>query len=167
MKKLSALVIGSAMLLAAANVSAYDDLTPVEAHDAVVNGGAYILDVRTEAEFIWVGHPNVANVVNLPWKIERGGELIVNPSFLSDAEEIFENARDAHIITMCRSGQRSVDAALALEAAGFTNVSNMLKGFEGDVNKPEGLGYRTLNGWKNSGLPGHTSSVGADDYYQD
>ncbi|MHB8790428.1 MAG: rhodanese-like domain-containing protein [Desulfobulbaceae bacterium] len=167
MKKMYALVFGTAMMLAVTTASAYDNLTPDEAHDAVMNGGAYILDVRTEAEFIWVGHPNVPNVVNLPWKIENHGELITNPSFVSDANEIFETAKDAHVITMCRSGQRSVDAALALESAGFTNVSNMLKGFEGDVNKTEGLGYRTLNGWKNSGLPGHTSSVGAEDYYQD
>ncbi len=167
MKKLYSLVIGIAMILAATAASAYDDVTPVQAYDAVMNGGAYILDVRTEAEFIWVGHPNVPNVVNLSWEIENHGQFILNPSFISDVNELFGTAKATHIITMCRSGARSVAAALALEAAGYTNVSNMLKGFEGDVNKTQGLGYRTLNGWKNSGLPGHTSKVGADDYYQD
>lgn len=167
MKKLCSLAIGFALILAATTASAYDDITTTQAYDAVVNGGAYILDVRTDAEFIWVGHPNVPNVVNLPWQIENHGQFILNPSFLSDINEIFGTDKNRHIITMCRSGARSVAAAKALEAAGFTHVSNMLKGFEGDVNKVQGLGYRTSNGWKNSGLPGHTTSVGAEDYYQD
>lgn len=167
MKKMSSLIIGFVMIFAATTASAYDDLTPIQAYDAVVNGGAYILDVRSEAEFIWVGHPNVQRVVNLPWQIENHGQFILNPSFLSDMNELFGKVKDTHIITMCRSGARSVAAAKALDAAGFTHVSNMLKGFEGDVNKTENLGYRTLNGWKNSGLPGHTTSVGAEDYYQD
>lgn len=167
MKKFYSLVVAFAMLLAATTASAYTDLTPIQGYDAVVNEGAYILDVRTEAEFIWVGHPNVSNVVNISWEIENHGQFILNPSFISDVNEIFGAAKDTHIITMCRSGARSVAAALALEAAGYTNVSNMLKGFEGDVHKTENLGYRTLNGWKNSGLPGHTSKVGATDYYQD
>jgi rhodanese-related sulfurtransferase len=71
---------------------------------------------------------------------------------------------------MCRSGVRSIDAAKALEAAGYTNVSNMLYGFEGT--KVDDNGYRTINGWKNANLdnpvlPGHTSSVGAGDYYKE
>ena len=41
----------------------------------------------------------------------------------------------------------------------------MLDGFEGGGK--DQYGYRTINGWKNSGLPGHTSNVGADDYYSD
>jgi hypothetical protein len=41
----------------------------------------------------------------------------------------------------------------------------MLDGFEGGGK--DQYGYRTINGWKNSGLPGHTSKVGADDYYAD
>jgi rhodanese-related sulfurtransferase len=168
MKKLYSLIIGIALAITAATTaSAFDNLTPVQAYDAVVSNGDYILDVRTDAEFIWVGHPNVPNVVNLPWQIEKRGQLIPNPSFISDVKEIFGAAKDTHIITMCRSGVRSLAAASALDSASFTNVSNMVKGFEGDVNTIEGLGYRTLNGWKNSGLPGHTTSVGAGDYYQD
>ncbi|MDH4233217.1 MAG: rhodanese-like domain-containing protein [Nitrospirota bacterium] len=166
MKKLYSLVIGIALLITAATTaSAFDNLTPVQAYDAVVNNGAYILDVRTDAEFIWVGHPNVINVLNISYKIENKDTLITNPSFISDIDEIFGAVKDTHIITMCRSGQRSVEAALALEAAGYTNVSNMVDGFEGG--KKDQYGYRTINGWKNSGLPGHTSSVGADDYYSD
>jgi rhodanese-related sulfurtransferase len=134
-------------------------------HDAVVDEGAYIIDVRTAAEFIWVGHPNVPNVVNVSWKIEKKGAFITNPSFVSDVNDIFGKNKDAHLILMCRSGVRSLAAADALEKAGYTNVSNMLEGFEGEGK--DSYGYRTVDGWKNSGLPGHTSAVGAGDYYQD
>ncbi len=152
-------------LAAASTASAYDNLTPQQSHDAVVYDGAHIVDVRTAAEFIWVGHPNVPNVVNVSYKIEKKGEFITNPSFVSDVNGIFGGNKDAHLILMCRSGARSVAAALALEAAGYTNVANMLEGFEGEGK--DSYGYRTVDGWKNSGLPGHTSSVGAGDYYHD
>lgn len=165
MKKFYALAIGTALALTTVNTaSAFDNLTPTEAYDAV-NNGAYILDVRTDAEYIWVGHPKVDNVVNISYKIERKNVFISNPSFLTDVDDIFGGAMDTHIITMCRSGVRSVAAAEALEAAGYTNVSNMVDGFEGGGK--DAYGYRTVNGWKNSGLPGHTSSVGASDYYAD
>ena len=107
MKKLYSLIIGIAMAITAATTaSAFDNLTPLEAYDAVVETGAYILDVRTDAEFIWVGHPNIANVVNISYKIEKKGEFITNPSFVSDIDEIFGADKDTHIITMCRSGPR-------------------------------------------------------------
>lgn len=152
-------------LAAAATASAYDNLTPQASYDAVVSSGARILDVRTAAEFIWVGHPNVPNVVNISYKIEKKNSFITNPSFLSDVNEIFGAAKDTHLIIMCRSGARSLAAAAALELAGYTNVSNMVEGFEGEGK--DDYGYRTVNGWKNSGLPGHTSSIGAGDYYKD
>lgn len=159
-----------AILGAVTSASAYDNLTPSQAKEAVVTGGAYILDVRTDAEFIWVGHPalgvNDGQLVNVSYKIEKKGNFITNPSFITDIDGIFSGAKDTHIITMCRSGQRSVAAALDLEAAGYTNVSNMVDGFEGG--SKDANGNRNVNGYKN--IPGnkvHTSSVGADDYYQD
>ena len=85
----------------------------------------------------------------------KGDVLIVNTQFVKDVERLL--SKDAVIITMCRSGKRSVAAAEALEDAGFTNVYNMLTGFEGvkDAN-----GYRTENGWKVDGLPYNYSGVG-------
>lgn len=166
MKNLKAMILGTMFtLIAATTASAFDNLMPVDAYDAVVYDGAYILDVRTDAEFIWVGHPNVENVLNVSYKIEKKGIFIVNPSFISDVDEVFGSAKDTQIITMCRSGKRSVAAAEALEAAGYTNIKNMLTGFEGG--DKDQYGYRTISGWKNSGLPGHTTKVGADDYYGD
>lgn len=165
MKKLYSFSIATILLSFASISFAYNDLTPQQSYEAVVNDEAYILDVRTDAEFIWVGHPDVPNVMNVSWKIERKGSWITNPSFLSDVNDIFGSNKGAHIIVMCRSGVRSIPAAAALESAGFTNVSNMLEGFEGEGK--DAYGYRTVDGWKNSSLPGHTSAVGAGDYYPD
>ena len=166
MKKLHSFVIGTVLvIIASTTASAFDDLTPLEAHDAVVYNGAYILDIRTAEEFIWVGHPNIENVINISFKIEKRGAFITNPSFISEVDEIFGEAKNTHIITMCRTGPRGAAAALALEGAGYTNVSNMLEGFEGPG--IDGFGYRTVNGWKNSGLPGHNTKVINDDYYGD
>jgi len=57
------------------------------------------------------------------------------------------------IILMCRSGVRSGKAANLLAKAGYTNVINMIEGFEGDsISKGPDKGKRTINGWKNSNL---------------
>ncbi|MCI5121023.1 MAG: rhodanese-like domain-containing protein [Candidatus Electrothrix sp. AUS4] len=166
MNRIHSMLIGAALTLAAATVaSAYDDLTPQEAYDAVVEEGAYILDVRTAAEYTWVGHPyivdekgiEITNIVNIPFKIENGsGGMMLNPAFQAEVDGIFGSAADVHIITMCRSGGRSAAAAKALESAGYTNVSNMVEGFEGDGKDKYGYRTDTMDGWKNSHLPGHT-----------
>lgn len=51
----------------------------------------------------------------------------------------------------CRSGNRSADAARALEEAGFTKVYHILHGFEGDLD--EHPHRNTRNGWRHDGLP--------------
>ncbi len=119
----------------------------------------YILDVRSEAEWIYVGHPGpnklhegedlAGKVVNVSYKIWKKKLFIVNPSFVSDVKDLFED-KNIVLIVMCRSGKRSKDAASALEDAEYTNVYNMTTGFQGDR---DGSGYRTVNGWVIDGLP--------------
>ena len=59
--------------------------------------------------------------------------------------------KDRPIILICRSGKRSVDAGVELEKHGFTHVSNVLEGFEGDR---DASGHRnTVGGWRAAGLP--------------
>ena len=166
MNKLYSLLTGTAFALAiATTASAYDNLTPQEAYDAVFEEGAYILDVRIEAEYDWVGHPYILNedgveierIINIPYKLQNGGSMIIHPSFLSNVNITFGSTQDVHIITMCRSGGRSMAAATALEDAGYTNVSNMVEGFEGDGKDKYGYRTDTMKGWKNSHLPGHTT----------
>lgn len=153
---------------------AFQDVLPTDAYSmATTEQNTFILDVRTDAEWRWVGHPGVNGTgegsegtynlddqtVNISYKIFVKDNFVVNPSFISDIEDMFGDNKDIKIITMCRSGKRSVDAAAALEAAGYTSVYNMQTGFEGDKDANK---YRTINGWKNDGLP-YTAS-GTDEY---
>jgi rhodanese-related sulfurtransferase len=163
MKKLLCIsfIIFLAMPCLVTTAYAYDDVTPAAAYDMVAYGeNVYILDCRTEAEWRYVGYPGEnkigegdlleGKVLNISYKIWKKKNFIVNPSFIKDVEEIFEDKENVVLITMCRSGKRSVDSAIALEEAGYANVYNMVTGFEGGKDM---YGYRTVNGWKVDGLP--------------
>ena len=131
------------------------------------NPDAYILDVRTEAEWMYVGHPGINNqgqgaeldgkVVNISYKIWKKKIFVVNGSFIKDVEEVFEDKDTIILIVMCRSGKRSKDAASALEDAGYSNVYNMTTGFQGGK---DDYGYRTVNGWVIDGWPYTYSGAG-------
>lgn len=54
------------------------------------------------------------------------------------------------VVLICRSGDRSSRGANRLAEDGFTRVYSVVDGFEGDMS-PDGR--RTVNGWKNAGLP--------------
>jgi len=140
---------------------AYENISPTEAYEmAATEPNTYIIDVRSDAEWSWVGHPGVnkqgeglglyGKVINVSYKIFHEDQFVVNPHFANDLNFFFRKNKKIKLITMCRSGLRSVAAAQALEADGYTVVYNMESGFEGgkDAN-----GYRTVNGWKNDRLP--------------
>ena len=55
------------------------------------------------------------------------------------------------LLLICRSGKRTLDAGLALEAAGYTDVYNVLHGFEGELN--DQFHRSTVSGWRFDGLP--------------
>ena len=170
MKRQFIAILTLILMAVAANAFAYEDVVPSVADSMVKNEGAFILDVRTPQEWNWVGHPGQNNsgegdylegyVLNVAYEVyhegySKGNVLIVNTQFVKDVKRLL--SEDAVIITMCRSGGRSVKAAEALEAAGFTKVYNMLTGFEGGKDES---GYRTVNGWKVDGLPYNYSGVG-------
>ena len=163
-------LVGALLFAASNGAFAYEDVTPTQAYDmATTDPDVYILDVRTPAEWKWVGHPGMngagdgadlsGKVLNVSFKIEKKGSMIINPSFLSDVNEIFEDAPYIELITMCLSGGRSVAAATLLEGEGY-NVLNMLTGFEGGKDTQ---GYRTVSGWKVDGLPYTYSGDGYED----
>lgn len=125
------------------------DLTPQEAW-AKLEQGAILVDVRTEGEWAHVGIPDTKATDNDPLFIQwtfRGG--IPNPDFVKDLREQAPEDPSAELVFLCRSGARSVAAAIAATQAGFTSY-NVLEGFEGE---PDRYGERTVNGWKNRGLP--------------
>ena len=106
-----------------------------------------VLDVRSVAEFVFIGHPDGAiNVPLMFWNRETG--MTPNERFLEDVMARFDT--DETIVVICRSGGRSARATRMLMEAGFTAVYNFVLGFEGPLGED---GLRNVSGWRNSGLP--------------
>ncbi|MCA4135600.1 rhodanese-like domain-containing protein [Arthrobacter sp. M4] len=125
------------------------DLTPNDAW-AKLEEGAILVDVRTEGEWAHIGIPDTKATENDPLFIQwsfAGG--IPNPNFIEELKSQAPEDQNTELVFICRSGQRSISAAIAATEAGFTSY-NVLEGFEGE---PDRYGERTINGWKNRGLP--------------
>ena len=128
------------------------DVTPAEAWKGLSDDPAAVLvDVRTAAEWSYVGLPDLRglgkDVVRVEWQTYPTGA--VNPDFLAQLEGAGVD-RSATVYFLCRSGVRSVAAAEAATASGWSRSLNVLEGFEG----PHGAEHhRTVSGWKVAGLP--------------
>jgi rhodanese-related sulfurtransferase len=124
-----------------------ENLTPLQCWDLLQqNPAAVLVDVRTKMEHLFVGHPPGA--IHIPWKEAPDWQL--NSNFVSEISHNIPD-RSVPVLLLCRSGQRSLDAAKALEAVGYEHLINIVDGFEGplDANKQRGK----LGGWRFSGLP--------------
>jgi rhodanese-related sulfurtransferase len=117
-----------------------------------------LIDVRTQEEFTFVGLADLRDAENrlalLPWKLLP--DMRQNPEFTNSLIKILkeafgENAFDAKLIFLCRSGSRSDQAANHATTIGFDNCYNIISGFEGDINDEGHRGY--TNGWKADQLP--------------
>jgi rhodanese-related sulfurtransferase len=107
-----------------------------------------MIDVRMEIEALYVGSPPGA--VNVPWY--EYPNLTPDPhAFVRQVDAEAGGDKSRPIVLICRSGARTVLAGQALEAAGFTDVTNVLFGFEGDAN--DEFQRSTINGWRYEGLP--------------
>lgn len=122
------------------------ELTPQEASDVLhLAPGAKIVDVRTRAEWDWVGR--VAGAIEIEWNQYPGG--VRNPNFVAELKRQVDP--EALVMFLCRSGVRSVGAATAATEAGYNSCYNILEGFEGDK---DANGHRnTIGGWRKAGLP--------------
>lgn len=60
-----------------------------------------------------------------------GGILLPLGNIMSMQIDEIEDLRNEEIICYCRSGQRSMQAAMMLETMGFTNVKNLAGGMLG------------------------------------
>ena len=124
------------------------DLTPRQAHELLrTQPDAVFIDCRSEAEYLFVGHPEGS--VHVAWAEAPDWE--VNPHFVADVRKLVGQSVDRPVVIICRSGNRSVDAGKALEAAGFSQVINVLHGFEGSLNERHHRGE--ISGWRFEGLP--------------
>ncbi len=113
---------------------------------------AALLDVRTEAEWRYVGLPDLSTLekqtLRVCWQIYPDSAL--NPDFV---EQVAAGgvASDQTLLILCRSGVRSRHAAIALTARGYGRCYNVSDGFEGVHDEERHRGAR--EGWKASGLP--------------
>lgn len=124
------------------------ELMPKDAHALLqAEPDALLIDVRSEIEFLFVGHP--PNAVWIPWS--DAPDWDTNPNFVREVERLADSRRDRPLLMLCRSGNRSATAGQALIEAGFTRVINVRYGFEGDLNDEHHR--NTLNGWRADGLP--------------
>ena len=110
----------------------------------VQGGEAVLVDVRTDAEREWVG--KVPGAVPVAWKQWPG--MAMNADF--DAQLRAAVPQGKKVVLLCRSGVRSVAAALRAAGLGI-EAYNILEGFEGDVNAAGQRGQ--LGGWRKRGLP--------------
>ncbi|NWK80001.1 rhodanese-like domain-containing protein [Aquitalea sp. LB_tupeE] len=121
-------------------------LYPLEAWSLVEAGVATLVDVRTAEERKFVGQ--VPGSLHVAW--QTGTALIKNPRFLRELENK-AGGKNSIVVLLCRSGKRSAAAAEAAAKAGFTQVYNVLEGFEGDLDSQNQRG--DVGGWRYWNLP--------------
>jgi rhodanese-related sulfurtransferase len=113
---------------------------------------AVLIDVRTRAEWNYVGLPDLDAVGKKPTLIEWQvfPSMQPNPDFVAALSGALPD-KEAPLLFLCRSGARSAAAAKAMTAAGFSTCLNVADGFEGPLDAQAKRG--TAGGWKAAGLP--------------
>lgn len=133
------------------------DITAEEAWRVLqANRQAVLVDVRTQAEWTFVGVPDLSSLEKKPLLIEwqTFPSMAINGGFaglLGGALDRQGVAKDAPILFLCRSGARSKAAAAAMTKAGYQACHNIVGGFEGDLDAAQHRGRR--NGWRMADLP--------------
>ncbi len=136
-----------------------DEIDPAEAYRLLESApDAALVDVRTRAEWAFVGSPDLTAIDRPVWRVEWVAfpEMVRNPGFLSDLVTCAGGKLPERLLFICRSGARSLAAAQAVAEATAGHGAaplclNVAEGFEGDL---DGEGHRgRINGWKARGLP--------------
>jgi rhodanese-related sulfurtransferase len=131
------------------------DITPQQAWQLLTdNPRAVLVDVRTDAEWRFVGVPDLSSlgrdVVYIEWVTGNG---MPNAKFADELKDHVPSAapdEERPVIFLCRSGNRSISAAEAATEAGIAPSYNVLDGFEGHL---DGEHHRGGVGWRAIGLP--------------
>ncbi len=137
----------------AGELSYCGDVTPQEAWEILAaQKDALLVDVRTLPEWQFVGLPRLSDLGKKPlcisWKFYPTFET--NTGFIEQIQKEVPD-KDTPLLFLCRSGARSLDAAIAATQAGYTHAYNIAGGFEGD---PDPQSHRgTSGGWKAAQLP--------------
>ena len=133
-------------------VSYAGDITPEQAWKLLRdNPDAVLVDCRTDAEWRFVGVPDISDlgrdVVYVQWSGVDGRR---NERFVDELVEAGVAPGERPVVFLCRSGNRSIPAAQAATAAGIAPSYNVLDGFEGQL---DASGHRGGTGWRAVGLP--------------
>jgi len=121
-------------------------LLPREAYTLMTEApNAKLVDVRSRAEWDYVGRiPGSVEIEFLPYPGSQP-----NPGFLNQLK--LQVQPDSLVMFICRSGQRSHNAAAMATRAGYASCFNVLEGFEGA--KDNAQHRNTMGGWRVAGLP--------------
>ncbi|MEE9375774.1 MAG: rhodanese-like domain-containing protein [Rhizobiaceae bacterium] len=133
------------------------DVTPKECWGILgTDKTAILIDVRTRAEWSFVGLPTLAKgmqpLVTHEW--QAFPEMKVDDGFAADLSAKLQQQGanyGTQLCFLCRSGGRSLAAAKALTTLGYEKAYNITGGFEGDPDENAHRGNRS--GWKAEGLP--------------
>jgi rhodanese-related sulfurtransferase len=114
---------------------------------------ARLVDVRTTAEWAYVGGPDLQaagkTAILVEW--QTFPSMQVDPAFVDRLRAALGPDRNVPLLMLCRSGVRSAAAARAMTAAGYPKCFNVAGGFEGTL---DAAGHRGgTSGWKADGLP--------------
>jgi rhodanese-related sulfurtransferase len=129
------------------------DITPLEAWKLLSdNPNAVLVDVRTDAEWRFVGVPDLSSLgrdaVYIEWVTTNG---VPNVNFADELKgSVPPSDEERPVIFLCRSGNRSIGAAELATEEGLAPAYNVLDGFEGHL---DASGHRGETGWRAVGLP--------------
>jgi len=120
------------------------------------DAASVLIDVRTRAEWAFVGVPDLSGigkrVVTIEWQTFPDNRI--DPGFPDRLRLLLEGAgvkKDTELFFICRSGGRSRMAAEAIATAGYSRCRNVADGFEGPLDDSRHRGG--VAGWKTAGLP--------------
>ena len=131
------------------------EVNPLQASDLLRSDKMVVLlDVRSRFEYEYVGHPEPS--INIPW--QEVPDWKMDPEFVQKVRhQLKPLSGEADpgdvltVLTLCRSGKRSMDSAIRLADSGFARVINIAEGFEGVL---DSQGHRgNVSGWRYRGLP--------------
>jgi rhodanese-related sulfurtransferase len=119
---------------------------------------ALLVDVRTRAEWTFVGLPDLSPLGRETLCVEwlTFPAMAPNPAFADTVARRVEETGARAVYFLCRSGARSQAAAETMQARfdaeeRSVRCVNVIEGFEGDLDPDSRRGR--LNGWKAQGLP--------------
>ena len=143
----------------AQGASKVDELSPQDTYDQLSkHESAALIDVRTRAEWSFVGIPDVQALGKPLWLVEwvTFPTMAPNMRFVDQLSEQSGGPLPERLFFICRSGARSMMAAQtvahAMQETGHPlHCTNVAEGFEGDLDEKGHRGKH--NGWKARGLP--------------